>query len=130
MKRFGTIMLGAAGLVALLVLGSCGDDAPGPDHEVRVETARFFPNQLDIRPGESVRWVNILPKSPDNIRTVTDGMPDSTMAGSEFDVSLQGHESGEAVGESYTRTFGGRGDFPYFTRFPSSNQFTGIVRVR
>jgi plastocyanin len=123
-------MLGAAGLATLLFLASCGDNAPAPANEVHVREQGFQPNDISVRPGEKVSWVNII-ESSDNIRTVTSGSPDdSASIALLFDEVLRGPESGEFFGERFEFRFDDPGDYRYFSRFPSSNQFTGIVRVR
>lgn len=131
MGRIRTVLMLAAALALMPAVMSCGDEAPGADVEVRIETTRFFPTPVEIGVGETVRWVNRLPKSSANVRTVTSGLVDSTEThGLLFDVTLEGRESGEAFGQSYDHTFEDRGVWHYFTRNPQDDQFTGMVVVR
>jgi len=110
-------------------VAGCGDDSPGADHEIRIETARFFPKDPDVRPGETVRWYNALPKSAENARTVTSGTgPDDPDAGKLFDVTLQGYEGKNF--DDYTYKFTERGTYPYFTRLPADGEYGGTVTVR
>ena len=124
------IRVGAV-LAALLVLVSCGDDEPpGADHEIKIRAMDFFGNDLSIRPGETVEWVNTLAR-PDT-RTVTSGRPtdDVSTHGLLFDETLLGHKDGEAFGQRFTFKFEDPGEYVYFTRLPGDNQFTGIIRVQ
>ena len=132
MEKIRTVLMLATALVLIPAVMSCGDDeAPGADHEVKVQRAAFFPSTVELQVGESVRWVNILSKSPENLRTVTSGLVDSTEThGLLFDVTLEGYESGEAFGQNYTHKFEDRGVWHYFTRNPQNDQFTGMVVVR
>lgn len=116
--------------VACLPLAAgCGNDSPGADHEIRIETARFFPKDPDLRPGETVRWYNTLPKSAENVRTVTSGTgPDDPDAGKLFDVTLQGYEGKNF--DDFTYKFTDRGTYPYFTRLPQGGEYGGTVTVR
>ena len=124
------IRVGAV-LAALLILVSCGeDDPPGPDHQIKIRTMDFIQQDLPVRPGETVEWVNTLPRP--NTRTVTSGRPtdpDSTH-GLLFDETLLGYKDGEAFGQRFTMKFEDPGEYPYFTRLPDDNQFTGIIRVQ
>jgi plastocyanin len=120
--------------VLVLSLGSgCGDDAAGPevDREVRVERARFFPEVIDVTPGAKIRWVNVLPRTAENERTVTSGTgKEDPDAGDTFDVTLRGYASGEARGETFVFEFIDRGTFTYFSRLPDGEEFFGTVTVR
>lgn len=115
-----------------LVLFACSETAqPRADHEIRVETARFFPSVEDVALGASVRWTNVLRDAPENVRTVTSGTgPDDPEAGALFDVSLKGFASGEATGESFLFSFSERGTYSYFSRLPDGAEFTGTIRVQ
>ena len=118
-------------LAAFLILVSCGeDDPPGADHEIKIRIVDFIQRDLPVRPGETVEWVNTLARP--NTRTVTSGRPtdpDSTQ-GLLFDVTLLGYKAGEAFGQRFRFKFEDAGDYPYFTRLPGDNQFTGIIRVQ
>lgn len=121
-------------LVVVSGLAACGDEKgtlPLADVEVRIETGRFFPKDLDLRPGNTVRWVNILPRSPENIRTVTSGAPEDSVTGTLFDSGdLQGRESGEVEGDDFIFKFTERGTYPFFSRYPAGNELRGTVLVR
>jgi plastocyanin len=127
-RKFETILMLATTLLLTLSVMSCGDDeAPEPD--IRIESSRFFPAHKEIQAGESVRWVNVNRKG--DTRTVTSGLVDSTAThGLLFDESLEGYESGEAFGQSYSYKFEERGVWHYFTRLPADNQYTGTIVVR
>jgi plastocyanin len=129
---FKTVLMLATTLVLSPAVMSCGDDvAPGADHEVKVRERDFFQENLEVQVGETVRWVNTLSRSPENVRTVTSGLVDSTEThGLLFDVTLEGFESGEVFGQSFTHKFEERGVWHYFTRNPPNDQFTGMVVVR
>jgi plastocyanin len=122
----------ATALVLIPAFMSCGDDeAPGADHEVKVREKDFFQANLEVQVGQTVRWVNTLSKSADHLRTVTSGLVDSTENhGLLFDETLEGFESGEVFGQSFTHRFEERGVWHYFTRNPPNDQFTGMVVVR
>lgn len=132
MRKFKTVLMLATVLVLMPAVMSCGDDeAPGADHEVKVRRADYFLENLEVQVGETVRWVNILPRSAENVRTVTSGLVDSTEThGLLFDATLEGFESGEAFGQSFTYRFEERGVWHYFTRNPPDERFTGMVVVR
>jgi len=118
--------------LGVLVLGtSCGDDSTkvDADVEVRIERARFFPNEVSISPGAKVRWVNVLPRSAENERTVTSGTKDDPDAGSLFDVTLKGYASGEPEGETFVFEFDEPAVYHYFSRLPTGEEFTGTVTV-
>jgi plastocyanin len=112
------------------VLG-CGEEdttLPPADEEVKIQTDRFFPNEVTILPGRRVRWVNTLPKSADNVRTVTSGVPGSP--DSLFDATLQGYDAGEPVGDSFLFVFEEVGEYPYYSTRPGLAPFTGTVIVQ
>jgi plastocyanin len=119
-------------MASVILLSACEDqDFPQAEHEVRIEEGRFFPKDPEIRAGSSVRWVNILPKAPENVRTVTSGTPaDSTSWGLLFDEVLDGREVGEVEGDAFIHTFRTPGSYPYFSRFPEEPVLTGTVVVR
>ena len=121
-------------ILALSFLACSDTNFPKADHEVRIEDGRFFPKDPDIQRGDSVRWVNFLPRSPNDdadVRTVTSGTPqDSTSAGALFDAVLKGHEVGEVEGDDFIWIFNDPGEFPYFSRFPEGAELTGTVVVR
>ena len=121
--------LTASALATFLVLG-CGDDeAPSADFTVEVQTARFFPSQLSVPVGSTVRWVNVNPR--DSLRTVTSGTGvDDPEAGAAFDDTLSGYAQGSTEGESVIHQFDDRGTFYYFSRIPQGSDFTGRVEVQ
>ena len=82
MRRVGTIMLGAVGLTVLAVLWSCGDDAPAPPNEVRIRSQSFQPNDISIRPGEKVSWVNIIEFSDNETEWGTVGVSENIIEAS------------------------------------------------
>jgi plastocyanin len=132
MSRVNTgCLLGGAALALLLAAGCGSDESPNVQAEIRIETARFFPDPVDIRPGDTVRWVSILPRSPENLRTVTSGTgPDDPDAGIAFDDTLQGYRAGSPEGESVTHTFDDPGTYTYFSRIPAGSEFSGTILVR
>lgn len=119
--------------LALVAVGAaaCGDDpAPDFDHEIRVESMRFFPNVLSVKAGETVRWVNVLRKDAESLRTVTSGTgPGDPAAGAEFDVQLDGFNPGEPQGQSFTMKFDEAGTVEYFTRLPEGEEYFGTLIV-
>jgi plastocyanin len=132
MTRTSTaFLLGGAGIVLLLAAGCGSDTAPKADAEVRIQTARFFPDPVEIRPGDTVRWVNTLSRSTENRRTVTSGTgPNDPQAGAAFDDTLQGYPPGSAEGQSVIHEFDDPGTYPYFSRIPQGAEFSGTIVVR
>ena len=119
----------AAAALALFAL-SCGDsNGPPAEHEVKIQSQRFFPNSLDITPGARVRWVNTQRAGTATDRTVTavEG-PDERWE--DVDVVLAGAPSGEPVGEEFIFKFEMRGTYTYRSRLPEGEEFTGTVRVQ
>jgi plastocyanin len=120
-------------LASLLVLGSgCGEDeqVPAADHEVKIRRTDFFPDSLFIEAGESVRWVNTLSQSTQNTRTVTSGNgPSDPQAGTLFDATLEGYASGNAFGDFFVYLFEDPGRYPYFTRLPAGEGYSGVIIV-
>jgi len=121
-------------VVLCCFLGSClagcgGEEAKKADFTVDIQTRQFFPNQLSIGVGSTVRWVNINPR--DSLRTVTSGTgPADSSAGALFDAALRGYSPGQAEGEDFIYLFEDRGTFFYFSRIPASSPFTGRVEVQ
>jgi plastocyanin len=128
MRRLATA-LGVLSIGLGLVSGCSEDDdtLPPADEEVKIQTERFFPSEVTILPGRRVRWVNTLPKSADNVRTVTSGAPGSPDG--LFDATLQGYDPGEPVGDSFVFIFQEGGEYPYFSTRPGEAPFTGKVIV-
>ena len=130
-RRIPSVLLLAVLAPALFIV-ACDDDpvVPRVSREIRVERARFFSNDVSIGVGGKIRWVNILARSAENRRTVTSGTgPDDHEAGDLFDTTLEGHPSGEAEGQDFIFQFNETGEYRYFSRLPSGEEFTGIVRV-
>jgi plastocyanin len=133
MRIRGSRAAGIAGVMAAVALGAfaCSEeDAPDADYVIRVQTNNFFPNDLEVPAGSTIRWVNVLSRSPENRRTVTSGTgPADTTAGVAFDDTLEGYPPGTPEGESVTRLFEDPGTIHYFSRIPPGSEFVGSVTV-
>jgi plastocyanin len=117
-------------LVVLAVVWGCGDSATRPpgEKQVIVRTDSFFEKDVEITAGKTVRWVNVLRRSEENVRTVTSGTgPDDPKAGDLFDATLQGFASGEAEGDDFVFRFTEPGVYHYFSRYPVGHEFSGTV---
>lgn len=102
--------LAARALCLLLLAGLVSGGSTGPSgatggtapqtHRVVIQDFAFRPRRLELRPGDSVEWVNL------------DLAPHTSSAG-------QGAwDSGElATGASYRRSFGDSGRFAYLCAF-------------
>jgi plastocyanin len=130
-SRVTALAFAALAFAAALALAACGEEeGPGADYEIRIETARFFPSTLDIPAGSNVRWVNVLSRAPENLRTVTSGsLPPDASDGAAFDDTLQGYPPGTGRGETVTRRFDEPGVYPYFTRIPAGSEYAGSITV-
>ena len=108
----------------------CGDDVdPQGDYKIVIRTFSFFSDSIVVSVGSTVEWVNVNPR--DSVRTVTSGSgPEDSTAGELFDRSLRGYEPGDPEGENFFYTFEERGRFPYFSRLPAGQEFTGVVEVQ
>jgi plastocyanin len=127
----GRLGLGTLLVAGLLAPGCDNTEFPEANEEVRIEEGRFFPVPVEVSAGGTVRWVNILPRSAENVRTVTSGSPeDSAAAGALFDVTLEGRDTGEVEGDAFTYRFNERGTFAYFSRNPETPVLKGTVIVR
>ena len=128
MRWMRRALLGA--LVAGLWSAACSDDVePQGDYKIVIRTFSFFQDSIVVSVGSTVEWVNVNPR--DSVRTVTSGTgPEDSTAGALFDRSLRGYPSGEPEGEKFFYTFGERGRFPYFSRLPAGQEFTGVVEVQ
>lgn len=119
-------------LAGLLFAPGCSEDeqVPFADHEVKVRRIDFLPDSLFVAAGERVRWVNTLSQSTQNTRTVTSGEgPGDPEAGSLFDATLAGYSSGNAVGDYFVFQFLDPGRYPYFTRLPTGDEYSGVIIV-
>jgi len=127
-----TAAFGFAAVLCLALSFSCGsDNGPRVDTRIRVERFRFFPNQVDVRPGTRVRWVNVERRANDATFSVTSGTgPDDPEAGALFDRTLLGAPQGEPEGDDFIYKFDERGTFFYFSRLPEGGEFMGRVTVR
>jgi plastocyanin len=95
---------------------------------IEIQTAQFFPREVHSMPGRPVRWVNRLSRSAQNERTVTSGTgPDDPDAGALFDELVVGFAEGEE--DDFVFRFDEPGEYPYFSRLPSGEEFTGTVTV-
>ncbi len=131
MKRLQFPAAAAAALVLIGLAGCNGSTKPSADQEIRVQTASFFPQEVEIHAGQKVLWVNVLRKAPENVRTVMSGTgPDDPDAGALFNHTLEGFGNGQATGESFTYTFTDVGDYPFFSQPPGGAVFRGTVTVR
>jgi len=116
----------------IVIVSACSEDEQVPlaDHEVRIRQLDFLPDSLGIVAGQTVRWVNTMSQSAANTRTVTSGEgPDDSEAGSLFDATLGGYSSGHAYGDYFVFKFVDPGRYPYFTRLPTGEEYTGVVVV-
>lgn len=116
-----------------MLLPGCGgnDNFPKATQEIQIQDGRFFPASPAIPAGSTVRWVNTLPRSAENVRTVTSGTPDDTTSwGGLFDVTLEGRAPGETEGDDFIYRFDERGSYPYFSRYPDPPQLMGTVVVQ
>jgi plastocyanin len=124
--------LGRAIVVSGLIvsgLAACNEDKKQADYTIDIQTLQFFPNQLSVRVGSTVRWVNINPR--DSVRTVTSGTgPEDSTAGALFDATLRGYLPGDPEGEDFVYQFQDRGTVFYFSRYPTRMPFSGRVEVQ
>ncbi len=135
MSRRSIPALAPVAILVLLagVLTGCGGEATRPpgEEQVLVRTDSFFQKQVVVTAGQPVRWVNVLRRSEENLRTVTSGTgPDDPDAGKLFNATLQGYASGDPVGEDFVHRFTQPGTYPYFSRFPVGHEFSGTVYVQ
>jgi plastocyanin len=111
---------------------ACSEDST-PDVAVEIDVRRdaFFPaTNVFVKPGSRVRWVNVV-EPVEGARTVTSGTgPEDPAAGVLFDVILQPRESGEAVGDEFVYRFNDPGNYPYFSRLPQGEEYSGWVIVQ
>jgi plastocyanin len=71
----------------------------------------FTPNPVNIKVGDTVTWTN----NDDIFHTVTSGLgSDDTNLGKEFDSGLSGPTALISQGRTFSHTFVGEGEFPYF----------------
>lgn len=123
------IVVGGFLVSVVSVLAGCNDTKKQADYTIDIQTLQFFPNQISIRVGSTVRWVNINPR--DSVRTVTSGTgPEDSTAGSLFDSTLHGYLPGDPEGESFIYQFVDRGTYFYFSRLPARTPFFGRVEVQ
>jgi plastocyanin len=106
-----------AGIVALGMLVNsmaprAAASAPGPvTHTVTIDSMQFHPDDLTVKPGESVVWVN------------HDAFPHTvTATGGPFD------SKEIAAGESWTFTASARGDLAYTCTIHPTMK--GMLRVK
>jgi plastocyanin len=95
-----------------LGLGACGRGPARPApavHTVTIEAMRFTPEQITVRRGDTVVWVN------------KDMFPHSATAAGTFDSQVI------AIGQSWSRQFTAAGEFPYLCSLHPP--MTGTVRV-
>jgi plastocyanin len=127
----GTLLALGMLLAAGLLFPGCGsDDFPKAKYTIRIQDGSFFPTPQPVPVGSTVRWVNILPRSADNVRTVTSGSPGDSTAGALFDATLEGRGDGETEGDDFIYRFDERGTFPYFSRYPDPPSLVGTVVVQ
>ena len=131
--RIRWILLAAAAAAVALGAAACSDSATKPkaDEEVEIQTARFFPAQVNTLPGRKVLWVNVIRKGEGSLRTVTSGKPTDpdSLQGLLFDVELDGFASGDPFGDTYLHTFTERDTIHYFSRYPVGAEYTGRIIV-
>jgi plastocyanin len=117
--RFAHALLFAVTLVA-------GPVAAGDLHVVQMTTVnfepRFVPAEISIRPGDTVRWVNVDPFGLDHAVTSGTGSADP-MAGALW-ISGTLHAN-----EYFERTFGETGDYEFFSPPHEFDGMSGVVRV-
>ncbi|MBI2895676.1 MAG: cupredoxin domain-containing protein [Deltaproteobacteria bacterium] len=107
--------------VAAFAPAACMTEENGAPEELIVEMdhARFSPDVLDIRAGDTVVWEN----TDIEPHTVTSGVSStSSNAGQLFDELLQ-------PGESYQYTFSQSGEVPYFCRIHEAEGMRGRIVV-
>jgi len=126
-----TLGLLTFGLLGAGLLAGCSDSgAPAVENVIKIQTGRFFPNNLSLTPGSRVRWVNTLRRGEDSDRTVTSIEGPDNEQWDDVDVVLRGFESGNPEGEDYVFRFDTRGTYTYRSRLPEGEEFTGIIRVQ
>ena len=110
----GSRLRGGAVLLALTAVLACrtGGQAPPPvTHTVTIESMRFSPAALTVRPGDTVVWVN------------KDLFPHTATS------AAGGFDSREiAAGQSWSFRPGKTGEFPYVCTFHPP--MTAVLRVQ
>lgn len=127
----GRLVSGLVLAMVVLSLACSSTTEPQVAATVRVETARFFPDQVEVSPGAQVRWYNFLAQGAGTDRTVTSGTgPGDENAGDLFDEVLGGYAQGQPEGDSFIYEFNEPGEYKYFSRLPGGAEFFGTVVVR
>jgi plastocyanin len=111
----------------LCALASMAGSAAAADlHIVQMTTVnfepRFVPAEITIRPGDTVRWINVDPFGLDHAVTSGTGSADP-LAGALW-ISGTLH-----VSEYFERTFDTAGDFEFFSPPHEFDGMSGVVRV-
>lgn len=114
MRRFWRIM----GFLAAASVGSLTVAAQGPETgpTVTIRTFQFEPNQIEVRTGTGITWIN-----QDDIRhTITSGTPENRDG--RFDAPLAGK------GTKFSFTFMQPGTYSYFC--DRHQHMRGEIRVQ
>lgn len=101
----------SAAAVAVIALGISPADA-GEVVEVSIVKMKFEPQQIKVRPGTTVKWVNNEKRSNHSVLFAQEGLPESERF---------------FPGESWQRTFEKPGVYPYICG--PHPEMTGVVEV-
>jgi plastocyanin len=109
MKSFvaGTVKFAVAAIALISTLAGAGEVV-----EVSIEKMQFSPQQLKIKPGDTVKWVNNEKRNNHSILFEKEGLPESERF---------------FPGESWQRSFEKPGIYSY--RCSPHPEMTGVVEV-
>ena len=115
----------ACALLSVFAL-TAGPAVAGDVHIVQMTTVnfepRFVPSEISIRPGDSVRWINVDPFGLDHAVTSGTGSADPLAGAVWASGTLRS-------GEFFERIFEAAGDFEFFSPPHEFDGMSGVVRV-